>query len=346
MYLQSYKEAGIPFNKERQESRNSGLESFFEKYSTEEIKDVIELFFLGKGTKDFISGFAEYFQEHDPSFDEDNMDEMRLLAGNVLYDVVLEQEEDEDFAIRLWSIMYRFLGNDGFSAVITNEIIKSFYNDSAVIREKINLSAGSSVEHFEGGFFDIENGSFIGDGSFSADTATSLQNMADKLNELIDSHNRSLASTTEICELLHEDTQIIWWIIGGHSDLREKRYQDLEEKEAAYLIGRDLADLISVYPGPVSARQMIGHMVGEKNRYSKVSIAEFVDSIDDDLVSDGYDSTPLLFALSKKKESGAGHWNKQVKDRFGMDVEQEVEIEKLAYEIYIEWIFAKCCSED
>lgn len=342
----SYNKARIPLDKERQEARNSGLESFFENFSTEEIEEVIRLFFLGKGKAEFIAEFANYFQEQDPSFDENNLDELRLLAGIVLYSVVLEREEDENFEIRLWSIMYHFLENYGFSSLVTNDLIKAFHNGCAGKREEVNLTVGSSVQRFKERFFDKKNGTIVGDSAYTNNTATSLQNMTEKLNELIDAHNKTLANTVEVFERLHEDTQIIWWIIGGYSDQRDKRYQELEIKEAAYLIGRDLANLISVYPGPFSAKQMIGHMLGEENRYKKVSIAEFVDGIDDDLVDYGDVCTPLLFALSKKRESGIGHWNKQVKDRFCMNVDQQVEIELLAYEIYIEWIYAKCCSED
>lgn len=341
MLAKWYNRANLPINNEKLKLREDGINQFYE---NEEIADATEnllsLFYLGWTKDGFMQVFTSYFQKIDPSFDDGKLNEIRLLAGELLYENVLENDGDDNYHIQFKVSMFHFLGNDGFIGDITKAILEEFCKNAKKLRENKDSIKELGISKLQAKFFEqSEEMEETEEVSFTHSVEKKLQDVVDRLNKLIDSHNKAVKLQNDLNTRINEDNQILWWLIGETSDIRNKKYAELPAYEAAYLLGRELSNLIGNYPGPYSCVQMLRHMLKPEDRGKEVKLSQFVDNIEDELVEECGKTSPLLYALAKKKEVGAGNWHKPLKEEFGMNVDQVIKLEDAAYEICLEYMY-------
>ncbi len=98
---------------------------------------------------------------------------------------------------------------------------------------------------------------------------------ADHLGTLVAAQNkimRGQAAEIRALEkrllLLREESDVLWWLTGAHSRIVNQSFADLEPGAAALLVGRELADLTQIIPGPLAigafAKRMLGSTLSEK----------------------------------------------------------------------------------
>ena len=332
-----YYASKIDIPQEKLELRQKGITDYIE----EELdcdceEELLSLYFSDDPSETALEKLANHFQKTDPAFSKMQKREIQMLAGAILHETAASCNLEEKLSIQLKFIMYHFLGNHGFVKDVSKEIVESFYCDAAKCRE--NVTAVETAEKIAG--FEMSFKTPEGDEAIYDDTVIEkLDTIVSKINKLTAAYNKTKAELENKVSLVRDDTQVLWWILGGYADKRNKKYADLSPAEAAYLAGYGLAKRITQYPGPYSADMILKHILENCKQVESISVEDFIDNVDDALIEVNSSETPLLMALQKKKEVGAGNWHKPLQNRFGLDATKEYTLSELAYEIYIEKMY-------
>jgi hypothetical protein len=117
-------------------------------------------------------------------------------------------------------------------------------------------------------------------------------------------------------EVLREQTELLWWYIGGFSRVLEQPFSELPVGLAATMAGVDIADLSKSPTGPVAAPAILYKLVdrGRKGKALKITLESVVnefptDSFDSlglgDSLDGMFDFCPVFSAIAKASEIGA-----------------------------------------
>jgi len=68
---------------------------------------------------------------------------------------------------------------------------------------------------------------------------------------------------------LRDETNILWWILGDRSFISNVSFSKLNPEFCGFVIGNEMADLISALPGPSSYRNLLNKVILCKNPGSK-----------------------------------------------------------------------------
>lgn len=331
--------------------RQEGTEAYLKNFKTEDVEGLLSLYFLNGTEGDIVNHLVEAYSTFDSSFTEDKKIELKVLAGIILYECVVKKYAVSD-KIFLWFVMYHLLENDGHVPELTKEILEIFYKSVSVDEERqfaepdlndietLDLQTDSEVEESEESAEENDE--------FDYDTED-ISVLILKVNELVEKLNETQKTFSSQTEMLYEQTQIMWWILGGFADRyhehTETRIDELSLSMAGYLSGLNLAKRVKHFPGPYAAEAILYHVLEKSGKQEQISFENFVDGIDDDAIEHIAARTPLLFAIEKKKETGEGCWKKPVEDRFGIDLSKEFSVHKLSYEVYIESLYKTLGSD-
>ena len=134
-------------------------------------------------------------------------------------------------------------------------------------------------------------------------------------------------------EVYHEDSNILAWLFGNWSnDLDIALTKQIEQKDVALILAKELADLVVVLPGPYPIKSFLNKMLdlckSETNTYSLV---EIVDAVDNEMkhvivgkyncISETPESTPILFSIKNAIEVNKTEvWQHVVSKRIGFDI--------------------------
>lgn len=145
---------------------------------------------------------------------------------------------------------------------------------------------------------------------------------------------------------LREEVDMLWWHIGGHSNVLHKPFPELEAGLAAILAGVDLANLSRSDTGPAAAPAMLYRAIMDKRDASEnLVLSELIDSIPETLFNhltmpehlpNYYDFCPVLAALSKYHENAKGAWMGVFKKITGLESNLEFTQINLSLQVYRE----------
>jgi hypothetical protein len=182
-----------------------------------------------------------------------------------------------------------------------------------------------------------------------------LSNIASNLNNL-QYNQENLFLALEICK---EDSNILSWLVGEWSnDLNIPLTDKIEQSQIAFILGKELADLVTQVPGPYAAKALLKKMLGLCKRKQKdFSLVEMVDLLDKEkkeqilnkysLLNSGI-NTPILLSITKALEANEPIvWKHAFKTIMNIDAD-EVKKEPLtwAYQLYLECLLTKFYYEE
>lgn len=318
--------------------RREGIDKYYDKNFEDHIENLIKLFYGRKTDEGFLSDFADAIAEADVTFTKEKSQEMQVLAGIVLRELVTD-DKYYSFEIEAWTLIYHFMKKDCMIPEIEDEIIKHFWDRALQIREENEYdNEFEEIEPLEEMTEDEE-----GEDEGAAEELTTeerLQQLLEKTNQIVDALNDSRKELSEKTKLLHEDTQILWWLLPQYADERHKKYAEIACEEAVFLVGKDLAKRVETLPGPYAVDAIIHHMLQGQDK-EKMSIEEFVNGVQDDVIEAKAFRTPLLFAMNKKRENGEAGWEKSFSEQFELNKKEQYTIFELAFEVYIESLLQK-----
>jgi hypothetical protein len=175
--------------------------------------------------------------------------------------------------------------------------------------------------------------------------------------ELITSHTKHTDSVQTVLKLVlqteKEKSNILWWIVSEYTLDGAKPFSKLHVPEACYWGARDLAHLTIYLPGPLGGPAYLHRMLRtvKSKLPSLVTVSECVEACDSDWKKDWAkniavqqlpDLCPMLFALTKSVEVGAGkEWVAAFVNATGLAEGSKAEPVRLATQVYNELLLLR-----
>ena len=146
-----------------------------------------------------------------------------------------------------------------------------------------------------------------------------VKHLAQQMNSVLSPMRSEVAS-------LREETDMLWWLVGGESHLVGEAYADMKPGRAAFLIGSELAELSRTHLGPKSATFLMNKALreGRTDKPTKIKIEaipklftreELSEVTPDSAISDVRDLCSVSNAVSRASEVGSQTaWKKMYGD--------------------------------
>lgn len=183
-------------------------------------------------------------------------------------------------------------------------------------------------------------------GKIRSEALTSAKTTAGQATAALTELNRQIA-------LLREESQMLWWIVGGHSKTLERSFNAFGANQAALVSGVDLGDLTSVSRlGPVAASALLERVIGLAKRSKGTTPNDLASTIDglsrDDLqrLNIYHKDTPpriapITAAIDLARTIGPGAWYGRFFDLTGLKATLKFEPTELAVQLYREHLLGQ-----
>lgn len=274
MFYKWYKRINISIDEQQTNSRWKGIQNAIELFKNPiNISGLLKMYYRLSFDNPIKEQFIECFANEDKAFDETNEEEMVILAGGVLGQLLEEEHKIfTAFSILVLDTYYeaplREL-SDMASDVISDmaKEIKSSKESSLVKMKKITSE-------------EIEE--------IVSETQQFTEEEMNKLVTIIKALNKNIDILVQVMEQenrkYQEDTEILSWIIGEWSNILEAPLSEINKVKGAFVIGAELSDLVMLYPGPYSAKAFIKRMLDKCiEDVSEITLTEFIDSQDKEI---------------------------------------------------------------
>lgn len=234
-----YRSAGITPDSEKLPKRWEAIEAYVA--GRDEVVSLTRLFYqLGEPNQQFLTEFRTEFQKPDPAFPMKGNDrELIVLAGAELIDVMQRSPHDVADLATLCVVCA------AAQNLRKSPAVPEIPEIAARHLSKRSMSRAKSSPN-ENGFTDKS----------LASLATEVQNLRSKL------------------AVIDEESNILWWLISEYSRDLDKRWRKFPVQEVSIVVGKELADLTRVIPGPVAAAAFLDRVVqsGRTKSVSSVSV--------------------------------------------------------------------------
>jgi len=154
-------------------------------------------------------------------------------------------------------------------------------------------------------------------------------------------------------ELLREEGQMLWWLIGGHSRSLERSFADFGPHQAALIGAIDLGSLTTASRlGPIAALAMLERVIALAKNSKKTVPKDLANAIDgisrEDLRKLSAVLTelpaqlaPITAAVQLASSLGPGAWHSIFLERTGLNANVEFEPALLSQQLYREHLLGK-----
>lgn len=314
-----------------------------------DVLPLVMLFFGIHNDHTFEGDFADLFNTIDLSFSKNNHRELELLAGVAL----LKLLEDDLLVIEI--VLAVNILNILDKNILIPDILQIATDKLAEITSDIREVEIESKLKKLPAIITTEMNKIAKSGDWTPEGITELMNSLNSIESgfvAIQSNQAELANSVRIYK---EDSNILSWIVGGYSnDLRKPLSKTIKTNEIAFVMGKELADLIETVPGPYAAKGFIKKMLGLcKEDKGNLSLTDMIDLVGKEWreevvnrykIIDTGENTPVLLAISKSLETDEPKtWCPLFKKIVGVNPE-EIERNALewAYQFYLECLLIRC----
>lgn len=167
---------------------------------------------------------------------------------------------------------------------------------------------------------------------------------ANSIQSVVEGQNRVARMLRNQIALGEEELQMLWWVIGDHSQIADIPFAKIEAALKPLLLAKELGQLTQVSPGPVSIAAMLSR-AGLTDKAVKVESAanaadrDWAKAITGSLhISPA--TTPLHFALEKRVEVGSDDaWLPVWASMTGLPADAAMPAISLAKQFYREHLF-------
>lgn len=267
LFIKCYKKICLSPTKEQITSRIEGINVAKEEYdNSEEIIELLKIYYKIPLTQEKREKFIDCFYSIDQTFDEQNEEEIRILAGCVLANM--------------------FHGDNGSFIAYFIKLLEQFFDGS--IDELLDLANEAIIEftkeqepNAQFGIDNLENGleeKIAQEGGFTEEAseiiAESMNRIRINFNNTLD-YLKILQKENIRCQ---EKIQVLSWIMGESSNLLRKPLSEIKDIEGVLSLGIELADLVDA-PGPFSAEAFLHKMLTKcQKTVDEITLTDLVDS--------------------------------------------------------------------
>lgn len=347
-FSESYSRVNLGISPEQLELRWQGIEQYREKEELD-VFELVKLYYGLKNDEEFLQEFVKIFNDLDISFTQNNKRELGLLSGIIL--AILMENKDYQLKVIFSTICLSRYNLDVVLPEIIEKAIKRFGSLAAKSREENHVYKNVPTKPFTDCAKALKENPSMDE--------TQIQNLEAVYRSIASSITALVSNQREMrteLELYREESSILSWICGEWSnDLNIQLSKKRTQKSMALVLAKELADLVSVLPGPYASKAFIKKMLDLcKADKTTCSLVELVDSLDNNnkqCIIDGYDCeaeiTPILYSVKCSLEVGVPDvWKHTVSGRVGFDLPSaENNILDWAELMYLECMLVKANRE-
>ena len=163
----------------------------------------------------------------------------------------------------------------------------------------------------------------------------------------------ALAALDKQARMQREESQMLWWLVGGHSRSLERPFAALGAQQAALVAALDLAALTTVSSlGPVAAPALLQRAIvqARKGRGAPArDLAGAVDGLKSEelarlpLIADKVPArlAPVMTALGLARTIGAGAWHGRFQETTGLEASINFDPDQISTQLYREHLLAQ-----
>lgn len=334
-------------------SRWQGIENYLDNDITcSDTLELVRLFFKKSTQKEFYDTFIDSFIKADSTFPQKgNVIELSILAGAIIKEVVETINGINSIALLAVQTM-AFNNRDVAVPEMFYKIREKFAEETALIRSDISstLDIEDEIPSNEDLLNTIKQAQETDVWEIKQILGMPFQNYLIKMNNYFASINEQKRKTS----IYSEDSQVLWWMTGEWSRDLNMPFKQIDLPMASIIIGKELADLITIAPGPYSAQAVIHKVISQCRGkiQSKSTLTNNIDSLsrewramaiakykpmETDVI------TPILTGITKSLEVGKEReWLSAFENMMKFDAERVKMLQvDFAYQMYLECLLIK-----
>jgi hypothetical protein len=341
-FADRYAQAGLKPTPEIIEARKASFERIRDEADKKKLLDLVAVYY---GLESDLSWFRDELREEDPTFSlVSNERESVLLAAIILAYRVANGDPISILGLVAGSVQGKrvptehvWLLDDACAAMLTNAT-------TARVPQKLTTPIRFSTK------LNVSN-EIATEGS---DTETLGQVLIKVHNENQSAARIVAKQVTDALLVLEknaayqrEESQILWWLFGEHSRSLSKPFSAFLPAQAALVGGIELGELSTASVlGPVAAPAVLDRVLrgAKADEAHSIPLMSAIDDFGDDLAKlkplrpERYGICPILTAIEKAREIGAGAWGNVFQTTTGLDALLEFNPMELALQVYYEYL--------
>jgi len=292
-----YRAANLEPKSEDIPRRLAGVEAFAKELDAAKAMDTVRVFFgLSPAAPAFLDALRATFQKADPAFPmRDNDIELRILAGSTLIQLLSKKFSTlaSAAALATTSSAWQGLRKDVLIPDVWGAARNFLFDNALRLRMLSPLDITMSVPNNDELLTEVK----------ASLTAESLAQPIQKLNNstasLAKSANEAFAKAFTGLKTLREESDILWWVFARTSRDTSKRFSEMEVSKACLLIGKEIADITQIIPGPIAVPAVLHRLLAD-------SFSELPTSLTLDSAVEAVDSEWRATVVAEAHQHGLG----------------------------------------
>lgn len=310
-----YREVDLGENRDRLQGRWKGVSTVVGQATRADVEALLAIVFRARRPSS-IEGLAhirQQFKNADESFEmSGNNKELEILSGATL--AVLLERTDETAAFTALAVTAASLNGARITDLPMNlpslaEAATAKLSEQRRQRPKLDRQRLKAVPKVD--FAEAKAKFQAQPNATGMDAALDIA--ADSVNLALDTMGKllstSLRENDTFIAIQDEELELLWWIIGEHSDDLNQRFDEVSPNVRPLVFAKELADATEFLPGPLSIRSLLSR-VGLRAE-TMLTIPDAVNACDDAwlarlLSRDNVSALvyPIHFAIERKLETG------------------------------------------
>ncbi|MCU1725408.1 hypothetical protein NTD86_00200 [Pseudomonas sp. 7P_10.2_Bac1] len=348
-FADRYASAGLAPNPTLIASRQEPAKRIVENITNDQIFGLVGRYY---GIHDFdFSWFRDEFQKDDPSFSLiNNENETVLLSALVLSDLVENEEAVAILALISCSAAGLRTPVDctWLLQLAKQKRINLSVEDRKPIKFTPKVSSTQTIKLKEEVAALAENdwATLIAIlGKIRTESQQSMSNMSTQATN-------ALVALKEENEYLREESQMLWWIFGGHSSSLKASFSTFTPHQTAFVGSIDLGILTTSNYGPIAASAMLERVLSLSKRPKGAQSTELSKVLDSFSKADlqrleinhsklPARIAPIATALELARTLGVGAWGNLFQEKTGLDATVTLDPLDLAEQLYCEHLLGQ-----
>ncbi len=351
-FADRYSEAGLSPTAEKILLREKPVGNIVENIEKQQIVALAQFYYGCTGLD--MNWFRDAFAEEDASFSlVNNEREARVLSALVLGALIHEQNSQAILAVSI--------GNVRGQRTPPQSDWLVFDAEAAFLSGSVNFRAYKSVPNQVNPTFTqklLEELKAAAEAPELVTLAALLTKVREEARSSALNTSKQVAAALEACNrqlsLMHEESQMLWWLTGGRSKTLSRSFDAFTSAQAALIGALDLGMLTTYSPlGPVAIPAMLDRVMALAKKTRSTALAELplhtlIDSFTpEDIEKFDISQTlppflaPVSAAIALVKTTGVNVWHSRFSQKTGLDASLSLTPVMMAEQLYREHLLGR-----
>ncbi len=304
----------------------------------------------------FINEFTKVFVAKDSTFpNRDNANEIRVLAGSCLAEVI--ENSEEIAALAAASIVCANF-ETAYKEPPVNDILKASMTRICQISSDIR----ADLIYPELREYKFSHNKALLDLKKSSEANNLTQvllvspltdvilELGDDVSKLYKAIREYINTAKKRLEIVSEEINALWWLNADWSETMHTSFSEMDSNAAPIVAGAELAELITTIPGPMSSKAILERVISKNlsaDAPQEISIAKAVNALSEDwmkskaqsyldYVQDFPNLFPLHFAVNIAEMVGDKGWESGYNKNTKRNSAKSCSRSTIAYQYYLE----------